>query len=111
MQVDKIIHEFDKAAGHTTQAKKTAFAATTVKDRQLLKKMTLQGVAPKVPTQIEIVGFGISVYRKKMCALVDKRFNKAAPIAAKVTAAPMNAFRKTQAVAGKVIPTAIYGTN
>ena len=34
IQVDKIIHDFDKAAGHTTQAKKTAFAATTVNDRQ-----------------------------------------------------------------------------
>ena len=46
-----------------------------------------------------------------MCALVDKRFKKAGPIAAKVSSAPMNTFRKLQAVAGKVIPTAIYGTN
>jgi len=41
-QVDKIIHAFDKAAGHTTQAKKIAFAATLDTDRLRLEKMTLQ---------------------------------------------------------------------
>ena len=58
VQVDKIIHAFDKAAGHTTQAKKTAFAATTATDRQKLKKMTLQGETPNVPEQVGIVGHG-----------------------------------------------------
>jgi len=46
-----------------------------------------------------------------MCALTDKRFKEAGPIAVKVASAPMNAFTKIQAVAGKVISTAIYGTN
>jgi len=106
-----MIHTFDKAAGHKTQAKKTAFAATAPADRQKLKRMTLQGETPKVPEQVEIVGYGIETYRKKLCALIDKRFKKAGPIAVKVSSAPMNAFMKIQAVAGKVIPTATFGTN
>ena len=105
------MHEFDKAAGHTAQAKKTALAATTAIDRQKLKSMTLQGETPKVPEQVEIVGYGITTYRKKLCALIDKRSKKAGPIAVKIASAPMKVFMKIQAVAGKVIPTATYGTN
>ena len=82
-----IIHDFDKAAGHTAQAKKTTFAATTVNDRKKLKRMTLQGETPKVPEQVEIVGYGIATYRKKLSAFIDERFKKAGPIAVKVASA------------------------
>ena len=63
--------------------------------------MTLQRDTPKVPEQVEIVGYGITTYRKKLCALIDKRFKKAGPIAVKVASAPMNVFMENTSSGGQ----------
>ena len=48
VDLDEDLHKFDRAAGHSTQPDKTEFAVTSKKDQEKLKKIKLQGHAPKV---------------------------------------------------------------
>ena len=77
LEVGRIVHHFDSLAGHETQAKKTAFITTCNKDKEKLKKVVLQGAKPKLPQQIQIVGYDITTFKKKQCKGTDKRCTKA----------------------------------
>ena len=109
IKVDKLVHEFDEAAGHSTQADKTAFICTSATDRKRLRAMTLQGVHPKVPQYTEIVGCLITASKRKICKVSTSRIGKAKDCILKIASAPVSAARKIRAFCAKVIPMATYG--
>ena len=103
------MHEFDAAAGHSTQAEKTAFICASADDRKKLKAMTLQGVHPKVPLYTEIVGCLITATQKRICQVSNNRVGKAQNCVMKIISAPVSAARKIRAFCAKIIPMATYG--
>ena len=71
----------------------------------------LQGATPKLPDQIQIVGYDITTSRRKHCKSADKRCTKATIGADRIQHAPLGRKRRRVAVEGKTIPTAVYGMN
>ena len=107
--IDSLVHAFDKAAGHSTQASKTAFICTSAADRKHMRKLNLSGHKPNVPQHIEIVGCVITAARRRVCAVANCRIAKATSATVKILASPVSTARKIRALCAKIIPMATYG--
>ena len=109
VELDKHIHEFDKMAGHSTQADKTVLVCTNPKDRKILKRTKLGGEYPKRRLVTEIVGCMITAAKRKHCVLQDKRFAKTTATINRIISAPVGTARRIRAFCAKAIPAATYG--
>ena len=103
------IMRFDSAAGHKTQKDKTTWLLTDRTQRSQFMNQVINGIRPKCPLAIEIVGYVITVARKQVCSFTNKRFAKASEVTEQALAAPLQAKNMLRIVAAKLIPTAIYG--
>ena len=71
VELDAEIMQFDTAAGHKTQQEKTTWPLTNREQRSKFMNQLVNGIKPKCPLAIEIVGYVITVARKQVCSFTN----------------------------------------
>ena len=106
----EVISEYDRIAGQILQPDKTGIAATAAEDREAIKKLTLDGQAPKLVAHEVLVGDLVTTASRNSKSHVNSKIDKAYAMAVRLHLTPVPRSKKIAASCTAIIPKAIYAT-